>query len=148
MFDWAIQWCFPQIFCLCSSYLTQYLFGFVTMLLYDSLELLLNSIVNRICSLLLVDLFRTMPITKKPCLLTLKTAPYLHRAETVTRRYSVKKGVLRNFAKFLGKHLCQNLFSDKIAGLPFLTEHLRACFPLWSLIKEWFYLIIFLEYED
>ena len=77
-----------------------------------------------------------MPITKKPCLLTLKTAPYFHRAETVTRRCSVKKGVLRNFTKFLGKHLCQNLFSNKIAGLPFLTEHLRACFPLWSLIKE------------
>ena len=30
---------------------------------------------------------------------------------------SVKKGVLRNFAKFTGKHLCQSLFFDKVAGL-------------------------------
>ena len=28
-----------------------------------------------------------------------------------------KKGVLRNFAKFTGKHLCQSLFFNKIAGL-------------------------------
>ena len=60
-----------------------------------------------------------------------------------------KKGVLRNFAKFIGKRLCQSLFFDKVAGLrpatllkkrlwhrrfpvtfakflrtPFLTEHL------------------------
>ena len=26
-----------------------------------------------------------------------------------------KKGVLRNFAKFIGKHLCQNLFFNKVA---------------------------------
>ena len=28
-----------------------------------------------------------------------------------------KKGVLRNFLKFTGKHLCQSLFSNKVAGL-------------------------------
>ena len=28
-----------------------------------------------------------------------------------------KKGVLRNFAKFTGKHLCQCLFFNKVAGL-------------------------------
>ena len=28
-----------------------------------------------------------------------------------------KKGVLRNFAKFIGKRLCQNLFFNKVAGL-------------------------------
>ena len=27
-----------------------------------------------------------------------------------------KKGVLRNFAKFTGKHLCQRLFLNKVAG--------------------------------
>ena len=37
--------------------------------------------------------------------------------EAVTRRCSVKKGVLRNFAKFTGKHLCQSLFFNKDAGL-------------------------------
>ena len=29
----------------------------------------------------------------------------------------MKKGVLRNFAKFTGKHLCQSLFFNKVAGL-------------------------------
>ena len=33
------------------------------------------------------------------------------------RRCSVTKGVLRNFAKFSGKHLCHSLFFDKVAGL-------------------------------
>ena len=28
-----------------------------------------------------------------------------------------EKGVLRNFAKFTGKHLCQSLFLNKVAGL-------------------------------
>ena len=66
-----------------------------------------------------------------------------------------KKDVLRNFAKFTGKHLCRTLFFTKVAGLrpttlfkkrlwhrcfpvdfakflraPFLTEHLR-----WLLLK-------------
>ena len=50
-----------------------------------------------------------------------------------------KKGLLRNFAKFLGKHLYQSLFFNKVAGLPvnfvkflrtsFFTEHL-----LWLLL--------------
>ena len=33
------------------------------------------------------------------------------------QRCSVKKGVLRNFAKFTGKHLRQRLFFNKVAGL-------------------------------
>ena len=35
-----------------------------------------------------------------------------------------KKGVLRNFVKFTGKHLCQSLFFDKVAGLR------HGCFPV------------------
>ena len=33
------------------------------------------------------------------------------------RRCSVKIGVLGNFAKVTGKHLCQSLFFNKVAGL-------------------------------
>ena len=33
------------------------------------------------------------------------------------QRYSVKQGALRNFTKFTGKHLCQSLFFNKVAGL-------------------------------
>ena len=29
----------------------------------------------------------------------------------------MKKGVFRNFTKFTGKHLCQSLFFNKVAGL-------------------------------
>ena len=32
-------------------------------------------------------------------------------------RCSVRKGFPRNFAKFTGKHLCQSLFFNKVAGL-------------------------------
>ena len=43
---------------------------------------------------------------------------------------SIIKGVLRNFAKFTGKHLCQSLFFNKVAGQisknTFFIEHLRA----------------------
>ena len=29
----------------------------------------------------------------------------------------MKKGVLKNFIKFIGKYLCQRLFFNKVAGL-------------------------------
>ena len=32
------------------------------------------------------------------------------------RRCSGRKGVLKNFAKYTGKHLCQSLFFNKVAG--------------------------------
>ena len=32
-----------------------------------------------------------------------------------------KKGVLKNFTKFTGKHLCQSLFFNKVAGFRFAT---------------------------
>ena len=36
--------------------------------------------------------------------------------ETATRTFSVRKGAFRNFAKFTGKHLCQSLFFNRVAG--------------------------------
>ena len=33
------------------------------------------------------------------------------------QRCFIRKGVLRNFTKFMGKHLCQSLFFNKVAGL-------------------------------
>ena len=48
------------------------------------------------------------------------------------QRCSMKKGVLRNFAKFTGKHLCQSLFFNKVAGwgLQFDLKRLwHRCFP-------------------
>ena len=51
------------------------------------------------------------------------TLPQLH---LITNRSSqkgcsVKKGVLSNFTKFTGKHLCQSLFFNKVSGLSPVT---------------------------
>ena len=50
------------------------------------------------------------------------------------RRCSVRKGVLRNVAKFTEKHLCQSLFFNKVAGLrpaTLLKKRLwHRCFPV------------------
>ena len=66
-------------------------------------------------------------------------------------RFSVKKGVLRNFAKFTGKQLCQSLFFNKVAGIRPVTLFKKRlwdkCFsvnfakflrkPFWHNTSEW-----------
>ena len=68
-----------------------------------------------------------------------------------------KKGVLENFAKYTGKHLCQSLFFNKVAGLrpeTLLKKRLwRRCFlpnfanssggRFWKKVKSTYY-----EYLD
>ena len=41
-------------------------------------------------------------------------------------RCSVIKGVFKNFAKFIGKHLCQSLFFNKVADLLNFAKFLRT----------------------
>ena len=41
---------------------------------------------------------------------------YLHSYRSSRPEVFCKKGVLKNFAKFTGKHLCQRLFFNKVAG--------------------------------
>ena len=64
-----------------------------------------------------------------------------------------KKGVLRNFVKFTGKHLSQSLFFNKVAAATLLKKRLwLRCFPpnfyeiskntffiqhLWCLLRDW-----------
>ena len=53
--------------------------------------------------------------------------------EAVVPRCSVKKGVLRNFAEFTGKHLSQSLFFNKVAGLSlqfYYKGDWHKCFPV------------------
>ena len=67
---------------------------------------------------------------------------------------SCKKDVLRRFTKFLGKHLCQSLFLNKVAGLPvnfvkllrtsFFIEHLWWLL-LFSLESFFFFFTVFSE---
>ena len=49
----------------------------------------------------------------------------LHVTEAVVQRCCVKN-VLKNFSKFTGKHLCQSLFFDKVAGLRHSLVNLRS----------------------
>ena len=43
---------------------------------------------------------------------------------TSHRRCSIEKVALKKFTKFIGKHLCQSLFFNKVAGLR------HRCFPV------------------
>ena len=51
--------------------------------------------------------------------------------EASTGSVLYKKGVLRNFAKFRGKYLCQSLFFNKVAGpsLKFRKIHRKTLVP-------------------
>ena len=43
----------------------------------------------------------------------------------------MKKSVLRNFAKFTGKHLCQRLFSNEVVGLRPATLLKKSLWHSW-----------------
>ena len=51
-------------------------------------------------------------------------------------RCSVKKGVLRNFAKFTGKHLCQRLFFNKVAKKRLWHRCFHMIFEKFSFLTE------------
>ena len=62
------------------------------------------------------------------------------------QKCSVKKGVLRNFAKFTGKHLCQSLFFNEVAGdtffyrTPVVAASRPDIYPIYALFyKQHFY---------
>ena len=47
----------------------------------------------------------------------MKFLNFLKLQKQSSRGVLYKKGILRNFAKFTGKHLCQRVFFNKVAGL-------------------------------
>ena len=59
---------------------------------------------------------------------------YFQRYEIQMFRLNTKQGVLKNFAKFTGKHLCQSIFLNKVAGLRPVTLIKKClwhrCFPV------------------
>ena len=73
--------------------------------------------------------FKYFPISKKKCFTNNRSSH---------QRCSMKKGVLKNFTKFTGKHLCQSLFYNKFAGLSpatLIKKRLwHRCFPV-SFVK-------------
>ena len=54
------------------------------------------------------------------------THPFVR--QKIHRRCSLRKGVLRNFAKFIGKHLYQGLFVNKVAKKETLAQVLSCEF--------------------
>ena len=46
---------------------------------------------------------------------------YLNIEKQQPEVFCVRKGVLRNFTKFTGKHVCQGLFFSKVAGVKSAT---------------------------
>ena len=89
----------------------------------------------------------------------MKTLLKKNKKKTIVYRSSrpevfCKKGVLRNFAKFTGKHLCQSFFFNKVAGLrpaTLLKKRLwHRCFPvnlvefLRTLFLRWLLLCIYI----
>ena len=73
-------------------------------------------------------------LSSKVWLHTFEFVCCVHRSSH--QRYSVKKGVLRNFAKFTGKHLCQSLFFNKVGGGAFFTEHVWATAYIYNSLLE------------
>ena len=68
-------------------------------------------------------------LLKKTCNFIRKRLQYCEvykNARSSHQRCSIIKGVLINFAKFTGKHLCQSLFYNKAAGLRLW----QRCFPV------------------
>ena len=54
------------------------------------------------------------PFTKKETLAEVFSCAFCELLEHPEAASSLKKGVLRNFTKFTGKHLCQSLFFIKL----------------------------------
>ena len=46
---------------------------------------------------------------------------FINKYRSKYQRCSIKKVVLKSLAKFIGKHLCQSLFFNKVAGLKSAT---------------------------
>ena len=55
------------------------------------------------------------------------------------QKCSMKKGVLGNLTKFIGKHLCQSLFFNEVAGNRQQKTSGRLLLELWdTLFTSWF----------
>ena len=67
----------------------------------------------------------------------------LQNVKSSHRRCSLQKGILRNFAKLTGKHLCQSLFFNKVAILLkkkpelYLKRDSGTGFFLWIMQNFW-----------
>ena len=63
----------------------------------------------------LISYSRYMHLTRYYIYITWVSCINITRSRSSHRRCPVRKDVLRNFATFTGKHLCQSLFFNKVA---------------------------------
>ena len=76
------------------------------------------------------DIFKALPNIYDGALLR----KFSQKSKRILLEMFCKKGVLKNFAKSKGKHLCQSLFFNKVAGLRSATLLKKRlwykCFPV------------------
>ena len=86
-----------------------------------------------------LSIFEIGYVWKKQYVLCTKCSTMCSYSDIVTSGSSrpevfCKEGILINFSKFTGKHLCQSLFLNKVAGLrpaTLLKKRLwHRCFPM------------------
>ena len=92
---------------------------------------------KNICERLLLKIFSatvSMSMSHNKVIFTENEWTHLTQIRSICPGLFCKKSVLRNFAKFTGKHLCLNLFLNKVVGLKpatLLKKRLwRKCFPV------------------
>ena len=84
--------------------------------------------------IILIVLFRFQSLAKiNHVLLVVFLRSSNSRIKNSHERYSVKNDILKNFAKFTGKHMCNCLFFNKFASLSFQPYFKKRfwykCFP-------------------
>ena len=79
-------------------------------------EATLSALTFQKVKILLNSFICTLPGCSSNCVFVLSILS-LFRSRSSRPEVFGKKGALRNFAKFTGKHLCQSLFFNKVAGL-------------------------------
>ena len=104
---------------------------------YASADLFENSLISGRCGQFLINLQYQLIFVRirnqKKLDVWIRKYQTILRLVAFTFRSSLlemfcKKGALKNFAKFTGKHLCQSLIFNKVVDLfrkPFFLEHLR-----------------------
>ena len=84
---------------------------------------------NKVSGLKSLTLLKRTP-AQVLCCESYESYTHLHvfsiRTEAATRGVLCKKGVLRNFTKFTGKHLCQSLFFNKVRPATLLKKETLA----------------------
>ena len=126
VFSFSLKWFLPQGYLLQKSLLKNFIFSLhVTEMIFSSRgekKLCLQVTFLQRWNLVMTDICICYTVIN--ILATCLVKSLINLYGTVNQKYRssrpevfCEKGVLRNFAKFTGKHLWQSLFLNKVAGL-------------------------------